>query len=428
VIRARKCAAAAGAVLLLIACGREAPPALRVGPLGFSAEAVAGLPDVERRALGDIAAWGLAVSDGRADALLSALARRAGERSRLETLSWVLGAAATGIEEEELAAAYAMAPEWELDVRHVVRLAPPTAPAAERMAERAVAEEVVRRAREGEDFATLAAELSEEPGAARRGGLLEPGREGSWVDPFWEAAVSLEPGDVSPVIQTEFGFHVLRLDDRRPVPFGEADRAEVLRRVVPANQASRAMEQWVELEPTPVFEPGAIQAARLLLEGETAPDTVVLARGENDGAYTRRELALTWAGLPPDERERLEASDDDDFRSWLQSDVRDALWSAEAAELGAPTVRGSEAATLNEFRGNAARWSATFGFAPAMSEQALRAAALRGVAERGQEERIARRELEALRPFLRELYPLGGATASPESGSRSEISKIDSTG
>ena len=52
--------------------------------------------------------------------------------------------------------------------------------------------------------------------------LLRPGREGSWVSEFWTAALALEPGEISPVTETQYGFHVLRLEDRRPVSFEEA--------------------------------------------------------------------------------------------------------------------------------------------------------------------------------------------------------------
>src|SRR5690606_39027311 len=140
--------------------------------------------------------------------------------------------------ETDLREAYASAPEWELEVRHIIRLVDEAAPAQVRQQAQAEAEEVLRRARAGEDFAALAAEWSEEPGAGARGGLLHPGREGTWVDPFWEAAVALEPGEISGVVESQYGFHVLKLDDRRPVPFDEADRAALLRRVVPVATAS----------------------------------------------------------------------------------------------------------------------------------------------------------------------------------------------
>ena len=75
--------------------------------------------------------------------------------------------------------------------------------------------------RNGADFAETAAQLSEEPGAEGREGLLEPGRDGSWVPEFWAAALALQSGDISPVTETQYGFHILRLDDRQIVPFQE---------------------------------------------------------------------------------------------------------------------------------------------------------------------------------------------------------------
>ena len=49
----------------------------------------------------------------------------------------------------------------------------------------------------GADFAETAAQLSEEPGAEGRQGLLVPGRDGLWVPEFWAAALALEPGDIT---------------------------------------------------------------------------------------------------------------------------------------------------------------------------------------------------------------------------------------
>jgi parvulin-like peptidyl-prolyl isomerase len=74
-------------------------------------------------------------------------------------------------------------------VRHLVVLSERWRPAAHRDSARAVATEALERARAGEAFEALAAEYSDEPGAAERGGLLEPGREGSWVPEFWQRGI-----------------------------------------------------------------------------------------------------------------------------------------------------------------------------------------------------------------------------------------------
>lgn len=66
------------------------------------------------------------------------------------------------------------------------------------------------RAKQGEDFAALVAEYSDDSHTAKRGGILPPLRRGQTVAEFEEAAFRLRPGEVSDVVETEFGFHVIK--------------------------------------------------------------------------------------------------------------------------------------------------------------------------------------------------------------------------
>jgi hypothetical protein len=73
-----------------------------------------------------------------------------------------------------------------------------------------VAEEVLRRAKAGEDLGRLAVEFSDEPNASARGGSLGRFGHGQMVKEFEEAAFKLKVGELSPIVETAFGFHVIQ--------------------------------------------------------------------------------------------------------------------------------------------------------------------------------------------------------------------------
>ncbi|AOY75507.1 peptidylprolyl isomerase [Clostridium formicaceticum] len=75
------------------------------------------------------------------------------------------------------------------------------------------AKEVLQKIEEGEDFIALAAQYSTEPGAAERGGDLGYFGRGEMVTEFEEAAFALEPGEVSDIVETRFGYHIILVED-----------------------------------------------------------------------------------------------------------------------------------------------------------------------------------------------------------------------
>ena len=96
---------------------------------------------------------------------------------------------------------------------------------AERDAARARAEAIRSEAQAGVDFGALAREHSDDRATAATGGELGFVVRGQTVPPFEEALFALQPGEVGPVTESQFGFHVIRADGRRDarvVPFEEA--------------------------------------------------------------------------------------------------------------------------------------------------------------------------------------------------------------
>ena len=77
------------------------------------------------------------------------------------------------------------------------------------------AEAIKKRIDGGEDFAALAKELSEGP-SRNKGGDLGYFKRGQMVKPFEEAAFAMKPGEVSGVVPTRFGYHIIKVVDKKP--------------------------------------------------------------------------------------------------------------------------------------------------------------------------------------------------------------------
>jgi peptidyl-prolyl cis-trans isomerase SurA len=91
----------------------------------------------------------------------------------------------------------------------------PKAGDSARAAARAKLEEAMKEIRAGADFETVARKYTEEPGGKERGGDLGWFRSGAMVREFDQMAFMMRPGDISPIIETSFGFHIIKLEKVR---------------------------------------------------------------------------------------------------------------------------------------------------------------------------------------------------------------------
>ncbi len=106
-------------------------------------------------------------------------------------------------------------------------------------AARAAAEAVLARLRAGEDFAAVAAEVSADAGTKAQGGELGWISRGTLVGPFEDALFALQTGGLSEPVRTEFGFHVIRLEEVR---VGEIQPFEAVREELAAETRTREAE------------------------------------------------------------------------------------------------------------------------------------------------------------------------------------------
>jgi peptidyl-prolyl cis-trans isomerase C len=103
-------------------------------------------------------------------------------------------------------------PEQEIHARHIL------------VGTEAEAKEVAERLKKGEDFAALAKEKSKDPGA--EGGDLGFFTRGQMLKPFEDAAFKLEVGEISEPVQTQFGWHIILVEEKRDQPLPSFDQVK----------------------------------------------------------------------------------------------------------------------------------------------------------------------------------------------------------
>jgi peptidyl-prolyl cis-trans isomerase C len=116
---------------------------------------------------------------------------------------------------------------------HILIKAAESADEATKKKARAQIEDVLKQARSGTDFAKLAQQHSQDGSAAQGGDLGFFGR-GQMVPPFEQAAFALKPGEISDVVTSQFGFHIIKLIEKRESS------------VVPLEKVSERIRQFLE--------------------------------------------------------------------------------------------------------------------------------------------------------------------------------------
>jgi len=107
-----------------------------------------------------------------------------------------------------------LASKEERRASHILITSPKDAPAAERDKAKAKAEALLAEVRKAPaSFADVARKNSQDPGSAAKGGDLDFFARGAMVKPFEDAVFAMAKGDISDVVQSDFGFHIIKLTD-----------------------------------------------------------------------------------------------------------------------------------------------------------------------------------------------------------------------
>lgn len=136
---------------------------------------------------------------------------------------------------------------------HILLTAGEGGSASDKAGARKKAEELLAQLRKNpNDFAKLAREFSKDPGSASKGGDLGFFGRNMMVKAFEDVAFKLKPGEISDIVETDFGFHIIRVDEVKPAtykPF-EAVRADIereYRRQQAQKKFAEAVEQFTNI-------------------------------------------------------------------------------------------------------------------------------------------------------------------------------------
>ena len=245
----------------------------------------------------------------------------------------------TAISEEDLRKQYEAAkPGLQVRARHILLRLTPDATPAVRDSVTQLAGQLETRAKGGEDFAMLARAFSQD-GSAQQGGDLGFFGKGGMVAPFEEAAFALGVGGISGVVETPFGLHIIKVEERQQPPFEEV--RDSFRTTVVEQRGVDAERTYIEGLTNPLniaVEEGAVENARELardpsvsLRGRAASRALARYQG---GTLTAAEYLDAIRMWNPGIWGQLIAAQDAQVKQVLEGMTRNKILVAEAEKQG----------------------------------------------------------------------------------------------
>ncbi len=268
--------------------------------------------------------------------------------------------------------------------RHIMMGYPLGATPEQRDSVRARLEDLRGQIERGASFVDLARRFSQDTGTASLGGDLGTFGPGEMVRPFEDAVRGLEPGQVSGVVETPMGLHLVRLDERTRVPF--ADVAGSIRARILAERSTQAESLFVAGIEERVGGPEVADGAADILRELAANPSIRLS-----GRAARRPL-VEWSGgsltagrvldvlrfEQPTFHQQVAAGDDEALETFLGTLARRELLVAQARASGLGPDQARADSLVADLRGQLVQATRRLGLHPldrAPGEQVERAVA-----------------------------------------------------
>ena len=244
-------------------------------------------------------------------------------------------------------------PGMQVRARHILFSLPPNASPTQRDSVMKLAQSVRGQlaADGGKDFAQLAQKYSADTQSAKQGGELGFFSKGQMVAPFEQAAFALQPGQISNIVETPFGLHIIQVEEKKATPFDQV-KAQFRQQAIGARmqQAEQAYVSGLTDTMSIKVTDGAYDVVRDLakkpgmkLSGRAADRALVNYKG---GAYSADEAMDLIRSLPTQQRTAFSTAPDDQLKDVLTGLAKNEILVGEAKRMGfAPTKTQEDSLT-----------------------------------------------------------------------------------
>ena len=216
-------------------------------------------------------------------------------------------------------------------MQHVLVRVPPTASMAERGVAQRKATGLLARARAGTDFGQLARQFTDDRASQQTGGVMNAAPRGAYVTPFDSAGWLLRPGELSGLVASPFGFHILR---RPALPEVRAQLQEYLEYSAGRRLDSLYMDSLGSARHLKV-KSSAPTALRTALNDPEGSRTSSKALATYDGGKLSVREMLRWTGsMPPQMISQLKSATDSQMSAFVRALTQNLLLIEDARSNG----------------------------------------------------------------------------------------------